>query len=58
MVIKGRVQAIHFHSDTAVTVQIQGVEENNGWSASGQVPQVEAAELPVGTKVTLTIEEV
>lgn len=56
MQIKARVQAHHFVSDTQVTVQLQGVEANGGWSASGPAPKDEAAELPVGTLVTITVE--
>ncbi len=56
MQIKARVQAHHFVNDTQVTVQLQGVEQSGGWSASGPASKDDAAEIAVGTIVTITIE--
>jgi len=55
MQIKARVQAHHFVNDKQVTVQLQGVEQGGGWSAQGPATLEEAAELPVGSIVTLGI---
>jgi hypothetical protein len=51
---KLRVQSHNFSNETSVQIGLQAIEGN--FSANGVVTNDEAAELPVGQIVTVTIE--